>query len=47
MDCMLKVGGCMLTLEINLVTLMRRLKEWGFPMSLEYNTDLMLASLPP
>jgi hypothetical protein len=44
---MLKEGGCMLALEINLITLMRHLEDWGFHMSLEYNTNLFLASLPP
>jgi hypothetical protein len=44
---MLKEGGYMLALEINLITLMRHLEDWGFPMSLEYNTNFFLASLPP
>jgi hypothetical protein len=47
LNCKIEEGGSMLSHEINLVTLMKRLEDWGFPMSLEYNTDVILASLPP
>jgi hypothetical protein len=37
----------MLQHEINLVSLMNQLEDWGFCASLEYKTDVILASLPP
>jgi hypothetical protein len=46
LNCKIEEGGSMLSHEINLVTLMKRLVDCGFPMSLEYNTDVILASLP-
>jgi hypothetical protein len=33
--------------EAILVDLLRRLEFWGFPTPLEYNTDIILASLLP
>jgi hypothetical protein len=45
-NCILKEGGCMHH-EAILVDLLRRLEFWGFPTPLEYNTDIILASLLP
>jgi hypothetical protein len=39
-------GGCIYQHEFNHDSLIRHLKEWSFPTSLEYNTDLVLASHP-